>query len=81
MQVFFNEEEAQSYISVVVSQILDHVDLTIEANEAVREWRSKLQIGTDGLHELAMSLNEVLEQTISEELSRQIRRQDYYRMT
>ena len=81
MQVFFNEEEAQSYTSVVVSQILDHVDLTVDTNEAIREWRSKIQVGTDGLHELTLSLNEVLEQTISEELSRQIRRRDYYRMT
>ena len=74
MQVFFTEEEAQSYTSLVVSQVLDHVDLTTDANEAIREWRGKLAVGTEDLHEFSIALNEVLGQTISEELSRQIRR-------
>ena len=81
MQVILDEEETQSYMSLIVSQVLDQVELTDEAAEALREWRGTLESGSEPLRAFSDALNDSLGNTIDEELSRQVRRRDYYRRT
>ncbi len=81
MQVILDEDESQSYMTLIVSQVLDQVELSDEAVEALREWRNSLVSGSEPLRAFSDALNESLGSTIDEELSRQVRRRDYYRHT
>jgi hypothetical protein len=68
-------------MALIVSQVLDQVELSDEAVEALREWRNSLVSGSEPLRAFSDALNESLGNTIDEELSRQVRRRDYYRRT
>lgn len=81
VRVILDEEESQSYMSLIVSQVLDQVELSDAAGETIREWRSSLESGSEPLLAFTEALNESLAGKIDEELSRQIRRRDYYRKT
>lgn len=81
VQVILDEDESQSYVSLIVSQVLDQVELSDEAAEALREWRGSLESGSEPLQAFTDALNDSLGNTIDEELSRQVRRRDYYRRT
>ena len=77
--VILDEEEAWSFMTLISAQVLDQVDLSDDAETAIREWRSHLVEGTDGMVAFAVALNEGLGSVIDEELTRTIRRRDYYR--
>jgi hypothetical protein len=65
-------------MSLVVSQILDQVDLSDEAKAALRRWRTDRNEGTAELAELVVSLNEALGTVLDERTQRLIRRKGWY---
>jgi hypothetical protein len=77
--VILDEEEAQSILALITAQVIDQVELTPETVKAIREWRGKLERGSDGLLKFSEALNESLGNKIDDELKRTIRRRDYYR--
>ena len=77
--VILDEEEAWSFMTLISAQVLDQVELSESGEAAIREWRSGLVEGTDGMAAFAVALNEALGSTVDEELTRTIRRRDYYR--
>lgn len=80
MHIILDEEESLSLLQLVSAQVVDGVELSEEAVEAIREWRNRtMERGSDDLLTFAAALNETLGNKIDEELRRTIRRRDYYR--
>ena len=80
MHIILDEEESLSLLQRVSAQVVDGVELSEEAVEAIREWRNRtMERGSDDLLSFAAALNETLGNKIDEELRRTIRRRDYYR--
>jgi len=78
VQLILEVDEAWSVVSLVVSQIVDGVDLSEEGRAAVRKWRSDHADGTEAMASLAEELNEALGATIDEKTRRRIRRKGGY---
>ena len=79
MRLILDEEEVWSLMTLVTAQVLDQVELSDEAINTIREWRAGLEEGRPAMLEFAQGVNEALGNTIDEELTRTIRRRDYYR--
>ncbi len=80
MHIILDEEESLSLLQLVSAQVVDGVELSEPAVEAIREWRNRtMERGSDDLLTFAAALNETLGNKIDEELRRTIRRRDYYR--
>ena len=79
MRLILDEEEAWSLMTLVTAQVLDQVELSEEAAKAIRDWRSGVVEGNSAMEAVANVMNEALGNTIDEELTRTIRRRDYYR--
>ena len=79
MRLILDEEETWSLMTLVTAQVLDQVELTDEAVKAIRDWRAGVVEGNAAMEAVANGVNEALGNTIDEELTRQIRRRDYYR--
>ena len=60
MYVILEQDEAWSVMTLVVSQVLDHADLSDEGGAAVRHWRSARADGTAEMADLALGMNEAL---------------------
>jgi hypothetical protein len=78
MQVILETDEAWSIMSLVVSQVLDQVDLSDEARAALRRWRSDHNDGTAEMSDLTVTLNEALGTVLDERTTRLIRRKGWY---
>jgi hypothetical protein len=78
MQVILETDEAWSIMTLVVSQVLDQVDLSDEAKEKVRRWRGDHTDGTAEMSELTVTMNETLGATLDERTTRLIRRKGRY---
>jgi hypothetical protein len=78
MQVILETDEAWSIMTLVVSQVLDQVDLSEEAKEKVRRWRGDHIDGTAEMSELTVTMNETLGATLDEKTTRLIRRKGRY---
>jgi hypothetical protein len=78
MQVILETDEAHSVMSLVVSQVLDQVELSDEGRAALRRWRSDRGEGTAELADLTVSLNESLGTVLDERTTRLIRRKGWY---
>jgi methyl-accepting chemotaxis protein len=78
MQVILETDEAWSIMSLVVSQVLDQVDLSEEAKEKVRRWRGDHIDGTAEMAELTVSMNETIGSVLDERTTRLIRRKGRY---
>ena len=65
-------------MTLVVSQVLDQVELSDEGKAAIRRWRSDRNEGTVEVAELTVALNEVLGTTLDEKTTRLIRRAGRY---
>ena len=78
MQVILETDEAFSIMSLVVSQVLDQVELSDEARAALRRWRTDHSDGTAEMSELTVSLNETLGTVLDERMTRLIRRKGWY---
>jgi len=79
MRLMLDEEEAWSLMTLVTAQVLDQVELSDAGVKAIREWRAGLEEGRPAMAEFAAAVNEALGNTIDAELTRTIRRRDYYR--
>ena len=78
MQIILEPDEAWSIMTLVVSQVLDQVELSDEGKAAIRRWRSERNEGTGEISDLTMTLNEVLGTTLDEKTTRLIRRKGWY---
>lgn len=78
MQLILDTDEAWSIVSLVVSQIVDGVELSDQGKAAVREWRTGHADGTEAMAALAEELNETLGVTIDEKTRRRLRRKGGY---
>jgi hypothetical protein len=78
MQVILETDEAWSIMTLVVSQVIDQVDLSDEAKEAVRRWRGDHLDGTGDMADLTVSMNETLGSILDERTERLIRRKGWY---
>lgn len=78
MQVILETDEAWSIMSLVVSQVLDQVDLSEEAKDRVKRWRGERIDGTAEMSELTVSMNEVIGSVLDERTQRLIRRKGRY---
>lgn len=79
MRVILDEQESQSFMSVITSLIIDQVELSDEAAKAIREWRLHLEEGSKDLAEFAERMNVTLGNKMDDETHKVIRRRDYYR--
>ena len=79
MRLILDEEETWSLMTLVTAQVLDQVELTDEAVKTIRDWRAAHVEGNAAMLGLTESVNEALGNRIDEELTRQVRRRDYYR--
>ena len=81
MNVILNTDEVQAVISLVTSQVMDHVELSAEAKEAVRRWRRERDPGTPGLDEYALVFNEKIGNFIDARTTRMMRRRGKQRVS
>ncbi len=79
MRLILDEEETWSLMTLITAQVLDQVELSNEAVKAIRDWRAGVVEGNSAMEDVANGVNEALGNTIDAELTRQIRRRDYYR--
>jgi len=79
MRLILDEEETWSLMTLITAQVLDQVELSDDAAKAIRDWRASVVEGNAAMEAVANGVNEALGNTIDEELTRQIRRRDYYR--
>jgi len=78
MQVILDPDEAWSVMTLVVSQVLDQVELSDEGKAAIRRWRSDRNEGTAEMGDLTVSMNESLGTVLDERTTRLIRRKGWY---
>jgi hypothetical protein len=78
MQVILDTDEAWSIMSLVVSQVLDQVDLSEEGKATVRRWRGDRVDGTAEMSELAVTMNEAMGTTLDERTQKLLRRKGWY---
>ena len=81
MNVILNVEEVHTIISLVTSQVIDHVDLAEKSKAAVRRWRQERDLGTTGLDEYAEAFNQALGNLIDERTTRMLRRRGKLRIS
>ena len=78
MQVILESDEAWSIMTLVVSQVLDQVDLSDEARAVLRKWRTDHNDGTGEMSDLTISMNEILGTVLDERTTRLIRRKGWF---
>jgi hypothetical protein len=78
MQLILDTDEAWSIMTLVVSQVLDQVELSDEAKKVIRQWRTDRNDGTAEMADLTVSMNESFGSVLDEKMTRLIRRKGYY---
>ncbi|MDI6857902.1 MAG: hypothetical protein QME71_06270 [Dehalococcoidia bacterium] len=78
MQVILEPDEAWSIMTLVVSQVLDNVELSAEARREIKRWRTDRAEGTAEMSDLAIGMNEALGNTLDEKTRRLLRRKGWY---
>ncbi|MGB2695837.1 MAG: hypothetical protein WBD55_11730 [Dehalococcoidia bacterium] len=78
MRLIIEADESWSIMMLVVSQVLDGVELSEEGRAAVRKWRTDRADGTEAMHKLAEELNETMGNVIDEQTRRLIRHKGRY---
>jgi hypothetical protein len=74
MYVILEQDESWSIMTLVVSQVVDHADLSDEGRAAIRRWRSARAEGTAEMADLALGMNEALGGQIDERTDRIVKR-------
>jgi len=78
MRVILEPDEAWSIMTLVVSQVLDGVELSAEAQKEIKRWRTERAEGTAEMSELTVGMNEALGTVLDERTTRLIRRKGWY---
>ena len=78
MRLILEADEAWSIMMLVVSQVVDGVELSDKGKAAVRKWRSDHADGSEAMNLLAEELNEALGNVIDERTRKLIRRKGRY---
>lgn len=78
MQVILEPDEAQALMTLVISTVIDQVDLSDEGRAALRRWRTDREEGTANLSDLTVSMNETIGTVLDERTQRLIRRKGWY---
>ena len=78
MRLILESDEAWSVMMLVVSQVLDGVELSDKGRAAIRKWRTDHADGTEAMNELAEELNGALGNVIDEQTKKLIRRKGRY---
>jgi len=78
MQIILEPDDAWSIMTLVVSQVLDQVELSDEGKNTIRKWRGERNEGTAEVSDLAVVLNETLGTVLDEKTTRLIRRKGMY---
>jgi hypothetical protein len=60
MQIRLSDEEAWSAMTLIVSQVLDGVELSAKGTDAVKKWRSSRDKRSKLMKELAGAINAVM---------------------
>jgi hypothetical protein len=74
MHIILEQDEAWSIMTLVVSQVLDHADLSDAGRDAVRRWRAARADGTAEMADLALGMNGTLGGHIDERTDRIVKR-------
>ena len=64
--------------AVLVSQIVDGPDISNEAKQAIRVWRSNRRVGSAEMDDLAEAVNETLGTVLDERTTKLLRRRGQY---
>ena len=78
MRVILETDEAWSIMTLVVSQVIDQVELSDEGKAALRRWRTDRNDGTAEMSDLTVTMNETLGTVMDERTERLIRRKGWY---
>lgn len=81
MNVILNVDEVHTVLTLVTSQVLDHVDLSDEAKEAVRNWRRDHALGGGDLDEFVVVFNEAIGNHLDDRTTRMLRRRGSTRIS
>ena len=81
MNVILNVDEVHAVLTLVTSQVLDHVELSEEARDAIRAWRREHGLGTDGLDDYGAKFNAALGTHIDEQTTRYLRKRGSMRVS
>jgi hypothetical protein len=73
MNVLLNVEEAQAVLVRMTGAMLDGVELSEAARDAIRDWRKNRTAGTRELDDFTVELNEALGNYIDERTTRRLR--------
>lgn len=73
MNVVLNTDEAHVVLTLVTSNVIDHVEISDEAKERVKRWRNDHNLGTSGLDGFTERLNEAIGNYIDERTRRMLR--------
>jgi len=73
MNVLLNLEEAHALLVRMTGSVLDGVELSAEAQAAIKEWRTHRAPGTKELDDFTIELNEALGNYIDERTQRRLR--------
>ena len=74
MNVVLNVDEVHTVLTLVTSQVLDHVELSPEGKEAIRAWRRDRNLGSKELDGFAEVMNRAIGTLIDENTTRMLRR-------
>jgi hypothetical protein len=78
VRLFLETDEAWSIMTLVVSQVVDGVELSKKGEAAVREWRKDRADGTEPMALLTEEINEALGNVMDERSKRLLRRKGRY---
>ena len=81
MNVILNVDEVHTVLTLVTSQVLDHVELSDEAKEAVRNWRRDHALGGGDLDEFVVVFNEAIGNHLDDRTTRMLRRRGSLRIS
>ena len=60
MQIALEPDEAWSIMALIVSQVLDGVELSGDGRKTIKQWRSDYEGGSAGMQALAEEMNAAL---------------------
>ena len=60
MRIALDPDETWSVMSLIVSQVVDGLELSSEGNDAVKKWRSDYTDGSEQMQALAEEMNAAL---------------------